>query len=141
MDGTKVSPAKGLSKDELNAIRAALPADKQAQLDKLIKSSESKSRRKTEDEIRKEYPQVVEGSLRWNESAGKQEVEITCMHDGCDEPRTVFTSDLFQVRMCNEHRKEQRAEARKARVAERDKLIEAGKAALAAQKAGEADQS
>ena len=35
--------------------------------------------------------------------SGKQQVTIRCTADGCDETREVFTSDLFQVRMCQTH--------------------------------------
>lgn len=130
---TQKQAAKPASPEELKAILAALSPEDRAKLEASLKSGAAKSRRKTEEEIRKEYPHVVEGSMTWNEGAGKQEVKITCAHDGCDEQRTVFTSDLFQVRMCSTHRKEQRAEARKARQAEQKALIEKGREALKAE--------
>lgn len=127
MDGTKTH-----TPEEIKAIMAALPPDKQAKLAEILKKGEKGSRRKSEVEIRKDYPNVIEGSLRWNETAGKQMVDISCSVEGCEDTREVFTSDLFQVKTCLEHRKVQRAEARKARVAERDNLIAEGKKALAA---------
>jgi len=136
MSNTKATPVKPASPEELKAILAALSPEDRAKLEASLKSGAAKSRRKTEDEIRKEYPHVVEGSMTWNEGAGKQQVKITCAHDGCEEQREVFTSDLFQVRMCSTHRKEQRAEARKARQAEQKALIEKGRKALESEKAG-----
>jgi hypothetical protein len=81
-----------------------------------------KGGRLTEAFIRSRYPQVIEGSLALDEQAVKQSVLIGCAHEGCNETRRVFTSDLFQVSMCEDHAHE----ARKARKA-------AKKAALKAQ--------
>lgn len=132
------------SADELAAIRAALPPEKQALLDKLVKSSEGKSRRMSDEEILAEYPLVIKDSFgagkttRWNPDAKKQEATIRCSIEGCKEHRVCFTSDLFQIRTCVTHKKEQRKAARQARTAERDALIEAGRKALAdKEKAGE----
>ena len=132
----ETKPSVKPSADELAAIRAALPPEKQALLDKLVKSSEGKSRRMSDEEILAEYPLVVKGAFdgkttRWNPEAKKQEAEIRCSIEGCKEHRICFTSDLFQIRTCVTHKKEQRKAARQARAAERDALIEAGRKALA----------
>lgn len=134
---TKPSVTAKPSADELAAIRAALPPDKQAVLDKLMKSSESKSRRMSDEDILGEYPLVIKDAFgagkttRWNPDAKKQEASIRCSIEGCKETRIAFTSDLFQVKTCLTHRKEQRKAARANRAAERDALIEAGRKALA----------
>lgn len=69
-----------------------------------------------EREIRKKYPRVVPGSIRKEEDgphAGKITVEIKCAHRGCKEIRRVATSDLFQVKYCEEHTKFYRNLARR----------------------------
>jgi len=57
-----------------------------------------KSGRLTEAYILSRHPNVVPESLRWNHEAGKQAVTIECAN--CGAEREVFTSDLFQVRLC-----------------------------------------
>lgn len=115
--------------NEVSAILASLPADQRAKVEAAMKKVASK--RKTEIEIRKDFANVIEGSLSYNETAQKQTVKITCSISDCKEIREVFTSDLHQVKTCLTHRKEQRKSARQARAAEQKRLIEAGKAASA----------
>lgn len=67
----------------------------------------SKSRRVDEVTLLGKYPQVVKGSLSFDASVNKQFVFIRCAQPGCSETRRTFTSDLFQVTMCDGHRKEQ----------------------------------
>lgn len=130
----KVDPA------EVQAILAALPPEKRAKLEAAMKSSESKSRRMSDDEILGEYKLVIKDSFgpgkttRWNPEAKKMEATVRCSISGCKETRIAFTSDLFQVKTCLTHRKEQRKAARQARAAERDALIEEGRKALEAKK-------
>ncbi len=38
-------------------------------------------------------------------------MDVLCQTDGCEVTRRTFTSDLFQIKHCDDHRKE----ARKAR--------------------------
>lgn len=131
---------------EVQAILAALSPEKRAKLEAAMKSTESKSRRMSDEEILAEYPNVIKDAFgegkttRWNPVAKKQEATVKCSIGGCKEHRIAFTSDLFQVRTCLTHRKEQRKAARVARTAERDALIEEGKKAIAA-KASEAAPS
>ena len=102
---------------ETEATLAKLPADQQAKIRKAL--NRQSTRRVGEDEILAKYPFVVEGSLAWDENAGKQAVTISCIHPDCSSTRKVFTSDLFQVKVCLEHRKAQRQAAK----AELKKLI------------------
>lgn len=137
MGDTKVKAARP-SDAELKAILAALPEADRVKLEASLKSG-SKSRRMSEEDILGEYPNVIKGAfdgetLRWNEGAGKQEAMVRCSIDGCKETRIAFTSDLFQVKTCMTHRKEQRKVARQARKAEQDALIAKGKAAIEAEK-------
>ncbi len=108
------------TKEQLAKIMGELsPADRKI-LEQHLKGG-GKSRRTGEDVLLKKYPHMVEGTLRMNEKSNKQECEIACQHPGCEEQRTVATSDLFQVSMCTEHSKEQakaRKEAKAARVKE-----------------------
>jgi len=71
--------------------------------------------RLTQEHISAKYPHVIPGSLRYDEVSRKQQVEIHCVEEGCEETRIVFTSDLFQVSRCHDHVKA----ARKARAKER----------------------
>lgn len=128
----KVDPA------EVQAILAALSPEKRAKLEAAMKSSEAKSRRMSDEEILGEYPLVIKDAFgegkttRWNPEAKKMEATVRCSIGGCKEHRIAFTSDLFQVKTCLTHRKEQRKAARVARKAEADQLIAEGKAAIAA---------
>ena len=120
---------------ELKGILASLSPEDRAKLEASLKAG-TKSRRMSEEDILAEYPNVIKGAfdgqtLRWNEAAGKQEAQVSCGIEGCKETRIAFTSDLFQVKTCMTHRKEQRKVARQARKAEADALIAKGKAALA----------
>jgi hypothetical protein len=123
---------------EVAAILAALPPEKRAKLEAAMKVTESKSRRMSDEDILKEYPLVIKDAFgegkttRWNPGAKKMEATVRCSISGCKEHRIAFTSDLFQVKTCLTHRKEQRKAARQARAAERDTLIEEGRKALAA---------
>lgn len=56
----------------------------------------------TEAELRERYPNVVEGSLKYDPSTNKQSVEAKL---ACGCVRRLWTSDLFQVRECPECRK------------------------------------
>lgn len=115
---------------EVSAILASLPADQAAKIEAAMKKVAAK--RTSEAEIRKLHENVIEGSVKYSETAKKQVATITCSISGCKETRDVFTSDLHQVKTCMTHRKEQRKAARQARAAEQKKLIEAGKAAIKA---------
>lgn len=48
------------------------------------------------------YPQIVAGSLR-NDDDGHQIVDIKCGFPDCTNTRTIFTLDLFQVKLCDVH--------------------------------------
>lgn len=51
-----------------------------------------------EAKLLKKYPHMVPGTLRHDEKAGKNVVQIKCVDDG--KKRDVYTSDLFQVKRC-----------------------------------------
>jgi hypothetical protein len=114
-----MSNTKTATREQMEAIMGELsPADRKI-LEAHMKGG--KSRRVDEKTLMGKYPQVVEGSLGFDEATNKQFVLIACTHDGCDNTRKTFTSDLFQVTMCDEHRKEQvkaRKTARDAKVKE-----------------------
>jgi hypothetical protein len=71
-------------------------------------------------EIASRYPHAIRGTLQDHSDgkwAGKRTTEIKCAERGCKARRRVATSDLFQVRKCEEHtaadRAARRAERRK----------------------------
>jgi hypothetical protein len=100
------------TKEQLAAIMGELsPADRKI-LEAHMKGG-GRARRTGEAVLLDKYPHMVEGSLVFNEKTNKQEVTIQCTHPGCETERKVATSDLFQVNMCDDHRKEQ-AKAKKA---------------------------
>jgi len=69
-------------------------------------SAGRKPKRYTESALLDKYPYIVARTLRFEEEGkwkGKQTVEIRCQEPGCKARRRVATSDLFQVRMCEEH--------------------------------------
>lgn len=71
-------------------------------------------------DIKKKYKLAVEGSIERGEAntphAGKITVLIKCKTKDCPNTRRVATSDLWQVKMCEQHTLEARAARRKQRV-------------------------
>jgi len=55
--------------------------------------------------IRKKYPWVVPNSLQGK--GNERSVDIKCTIKGCAKTRRVRTMDIFQVKLCDEHQKEQ----------------------------------
>lgn len=72
-----------------------------------------------EAELRRKYPHVIKGSLKnlagRGQYAGKRTVTIKCSSPRCTATRRVATSDLSQVRFCEDCTQERRAERRKAK--------------------------
>lgn len=69
-----------------------------------------------EKELRKDYPRIVEGSIRREKDGvhkGKLSVVIRCAKRGCPNKRRVATSDLHQVQYCVDCTKEMRAARRR----------------------------
>jgi hypothetical protein len=102
--------------------------------DALLSAAKSKSRRKSEEDLRAKYPHIVEGSVAWDEGAKKQACLIACTV--CGEHRRIFTSDAFQVSTC----KGCAAEAKKAKRAEKRKLVKEGLELLAQRQGEEASE-
>ena len=79
----------------------------------------STPKRMDEKKLKVKYSHIVLGTVRFDKAAGKQTVEIKCRKRNCDVQRRIFTSDAFQIDMCEEHtlerRRAKRAEAAKAR--------------------------
>lgn len=100
--------------------QSTLSDDQKAAIEKALKTQ----KRKDGSELEGKYPHMVKGSLSFDEGAEKQTAEIECTVPGCGATRRVFTSDLFQVKVCEDHKKESRKAARAAR-------REEGKRALA----------
>lgn len=123
-----------MDQTRINALLAnsGLSAEKQAEIEKALKAN--RSRRIEASDLEKKYSHMVKGSLGFDEVAEKQTAKIVCTHPGCENQRTVFTSDLFQVKVCEDHKKAQRAAARKSRAEE-------GKKALALLRSLEAEQA
>jgi len=90
---------KELLDQELSKLDPAI----RKQVEKAM-SKGGKSRRASEDDILGKYPHVIAGTLAWDDKANKQFVLISCQYDGCDSQRKTFTSDLFQINTCDEHR-------------------------------------
>lgn len=83
-----------------------------------------------EKRLREKYPnaKIVHGSVqdictdKNDPHYNKRTVEIKCSHPGCHEVRRIATSDLHQVKFCEEHTKQYRLEKRRIeRAAKRDK--------------------
>ena len=72
-----------------------------------------------EANLRKKYDHIVEGSLRDigtqpdTKFHNKRSVEIRCQWEGCTKTRRIATSDLAQVRYCEEHTHQARLERRR----------------------------
>lgn len=59
------------------------------------------------------FPQADASTLTWDSTAGKLKVQLTCAT--CGSLRWVFTSDLFQVRLCETCTEAERKARKKAR--------------------------
>jgi hypothetical protein len=104
-------------------VRRAGPKPKpKAKAKPKAKSANSgNGRRMDAKALKAKYPHLVNGTLEFDETLGKQTVEIKCAGGAttktCKNPRRrVATSDLFQVTRCEEHtlevRRANRAKAR-----------------------------
>ena len=72
------------------------------------------------------YPNSVTDTLRINNTKNKWEVEIACTIPGCPQRRPVFVSDLFQVKVCWDHKKLERQRRRE----EMQRKLDAGRQEL-----------
>jgi hypothetical protein len=69
-----------------------------------------------EKELTKQYKRIVPGSIQREikgKLAGKLSVEIRCATKGCPNVRRVATSDLHQVKFCEDCTRERRNKARR----------------------------
>jgi len=99
------------SANKVAAATAATPKPvEKAKKEKLAETPEEKMA-----QIKAKYPShnIVDKSLLFDEKKQKYSVEIKCQHPGCKNTRRVYTSDLFQVKLCETHTKEMRRKKRK----------------------------
>ena len=129
MSNDKRKSNKSTDKAENAAVATATPTVEAAKPEaKAAKKKQPATPAEMLKAICQKYPnqKITDGSLLFDEKKQKFSVEITCQHAGCKEKRRVFTSDLFQVKLCAEHTKEAR---RKKRKGKRNAMKEALKAA------------
>ncbi len=111
---------------DIKDILATLTPEQRARLEAKIAKAKIGP---NEAELAAKYPHVKPGTLGFDDAAQKYHVTIACQHPGCEAERRVFTSDLFQVKLCLTHKKEAKksekerlkllmAELRKAKQAE-----------------------
>lgn len=98
---------------------------------KLMAKDEEKAAKRVENLTK--YPHAKPETLTFDTTSNKYSVEIECTK--CGAARRVFTSDLFQVNVCEACAKEAKAE----RKAEKKAEIEAAKKYLAEQKAAKGE--
>ena len=72
-----------------------------------------KPRKKEEAYFTERYTHAVPGSLQFEDTVNKQSMEVACTVNGCPNKRRVYTSDIFQVKLCLEHAKQKRSASRK----------------------------
>lgn len=115
------------TKAQVEAILGDLNEDDQKVLKAFLEGKGGKTRRSDEATLLAKYPHMVEGSLRMNPTANKQEALLACQFrssgvaggfgPGCDKQEYRFTSDFFQIKFCEEHKKEAAKSAREAKAA------------------------
>lgn len=105
------------TKAQVEAILGDLNEDDQKVLKAFLDGKGGKTRRSDEATLLAKYPHMVEGSLRMNPTANKQEALLACQMPGCDKQEYRFTSDFFQIKFCEEHKKEAAKSAREAKAA------------------------
>ena len=127
---TPVATAEAEVREDLDSVLSELnlPEAAVAKIKGAAKTSGKRARRLGADAIFAKYAHAVPGTLQYDAVANKQRVEIECTIDGCDTRRTVFTSDLFQVRVCEDHKKAARKQRRKDKQAELKALAAKAKA-------------
>lgn len=59
----------------------------------------------------KKYAHYVKGSVKEQKGGGKRIAQIRCTAKGCKDTRQVFTSDIFQVKLCEDCRTETKKKA------------------------------
>lgn len=97
-----------------------LPPAVVAQAQKILQKQEA-SKAKRIEHIRNTYPHADADTLEFDPVANKWSCEIKCQYvdpqtgEMCGKRRRVFTSDLFQVKMCEEHSKLEKAAKRQAK--------------------------
>ncbi len=111
---SNLNPSPTGDPGDLDSVMTELELSDDAKAKIKAASKGSKVRRLDASAIEAAYSHVVPGSLQFDGGATKQSVLIRCTTRKCKETRRVFTSDLFQVRVCTEHRKSQRKAARQA---------------------------
>jgi len=108
------------TQEQLAKIMGELSPEDRKILEQHIKGG-GKARRTDEATLLAKYPHALAGTLKFNKVLNKQEMDFQCVHPGCEVIETKATSDLFQVNMCTEHKKEQakaKKEAKAARIKE-----------------------
>lgn len=107
------------------SVAVATPVDtKAADLQK----KEAERMDKMRKEIASRYPHAIVSTLRWAPEAKKFQCQIKCVISG-NTDRWVYTSDLFQVKMCvveADKAKKAAKTAKKAEIAAARDLIKAG---------------
>lgn len=116
--GTKMSPVKTPAVSETKPVNNK---EKTVKSNKNNQKSPVASRKPKETEVElvarrdkelcKKYKHAVAGTLQRETSghhANRMTMEIKCCEKGCDKKRRVATSDLFQVKLCEEHSKSKR---------------------------------
>lgn len=119
---TELEPITEAQPEVLTAepATAELPAAVVAQAQKILAKQEA-SKAKRIEHIRNTYPHADADTLEFDPVANKWSCEIRCQYvdpqtgEMCGKRRRVFTSDLFQVRMCEEHSKLEKAAKRSAK--------------------------
>jgi len=59
-----------------------------------------------EAELIEKYPQVIPGTLRYDEEKKQRFVTIMCANPNCSETRETTTNNLTRVTLCVEHKRE-----------------------------------
>ena len=94
-----------------------------------IEAKRAEKEVKMRERIAERYPHALVDTLQYDESANKWKCNITCQETG-NTDRVVYTSDLFQVKYCEEVAKRMKAEKR----AERQEEIKEAQAFLRSKK-------
>lgn len=83
LTGIKIKTFKGISKQPVNGH-----GPKHTYMESML----------SEHNLLKRYPHMIKGSLGYDKQVMRQIAQICCQN--CSVSRQVFTSDLFQVKLC-----------------------------------------
>lgn len=104
--------------DKKKTRKFEMPSIKTKAEKKLEKKTSKKPRVVSEEDLKKKYPHIVLGTLKQDNEHNKRSVEAKL---ACGHTMRVFTSDLFQIKVCSDCKKKKTTEVMKTKFNDKSK--------------------